>query len=66
MPQFIEAVVKATGKKQRIPAHWLDHPTLGEAFKLTSQSRKRAEKEEALQTVDPDAATPETGAVDKG
>lgn len=34
MPQFIEAVAKTTGRKQTIPAHWLDHPTLGQNFRL--------------------------------
>lgn len=69
MPKFIEAVNRATGKKQRIPAHWLDHPSerLSGPFKLTAQSRKKAEAEEALQTPDPDpTVTPEAGITDKG
>lgn len=41
---FIEAVVKATGKKQRIPSHWLNHPTLSEPFRLTARESKKATK----------------------
>lgn len=66
MAKFIEAVVRATGRKQRIPAHWLDHPTLGEPFKLTAQSRKRAEKAEALQTPAEESVDPGMGVVDEG
>ena len=40
---FIEAVVKATGKKQTIPSHWLDHPTLSEPFRLTAREKKAAQ-----------------------
>lgn len=38
---FIEVVVRATGRKQTIPAHWLDHPTLSEPFKLTAREAKK-------------------------
>jgi hypothetical protein len=38
----IEAVVKATGKKQTIPSHWLDHPTIGPQFRLTAREKKAA------------------------
>ena len=37
---FIEAVVKATGNKQRIPEHWLDHPTIGAQFRLPPSAAK--------------------------
>ena len=41
---FVERVVKATGKKQRIPEHWLDHPTIGAQFRaLPSQARTAEE-----------------------
>lgn len=32
-PDFVEVVVKATGDKQMIPAHWLDNPALAEPFR---------------------------------
>ena len=44
MAEFIEAVVKATGRKQRIPAAWLDHPVLSEPFRLTKRAEKKAAK----------------------
>ena len=37
---FIEAVVKATGNKQRIPEHWLDHPTIGAQVRLPPSASK--------------------------
>lgn len=39
---FIEAVVRATGRKQTIPQHWLDHPTLSEPFRLTVREERKA------------------------
>ena len=30
---FVTAMNTATKEEQRIPAHWLDHPTLGANFK---------------------------------
>ena len=41
---FTDAVVKATGKKQRVPEHWLDHPTIGAQFRLPPSSSAKAEK----------------------
>lgn len=41
MPNFIEAVAKSTGRKQRIPAAWLDHPVLGEDFRQTPRQTAR-------------------------
>ena len=42
---FVERVVKATGRKQRIPEHWLDHPVFGPQFRLPpSVVAKAAEK----------------------
>lgn len=32
MPDFVEAIVKATGQRQTIPCHWADHPVLGSPF----------------------------------
>ena len=43
---FIEAVAKATGKKQRIPAHWLDHPTIGKQFRLPPSAEAKAAKQD--------------------
>ena len=55
MPEFVDAVVKATGRKQRIPAHWLDHPTLGAPFRLTARERRRREQAEAAPQPQPEA-----------
>lgn len=41
MPEFIEAVAKSTGRKQRIPAAWMDHPVLGEGFRQTPRNTAR-------------------------
>lgn len=41
-PDMTMAVVKATGEKQMIPAHWLDHPTLSKPFKLPPSARAAA------------------------
>jgi len=30
--RFVEAVVKATGRKQIIPKHWLSDPVLSQGF----------------------------------
>lgn len=39
MSDFVEAVVRATGRKQRIPGHWLNHPTIGPQFRLTARAQ---------------------------
>ena len=47
MPEFIEAVVKATGRKQRVPAAWRGTP-LWEPFKMPpSAGKKKPEPEPA-------------------
>jgi len=33
--RFVPAWSKKTGEKHRIPARWLDHPTLGKPFTTT-------------------------------
>lgn len=38
---FIIAV-NAQGRKQRIPQHWLDHPVLGQGFRLPPSARRRS------------------------
>ena len=48
MSEFVNAYAKSTGKKQRIPKHWLGHPVLGRDFQLTPSARAA---EEADQTV---------------
>jgi len=49
MSKFVEAVAKRTGRKQRIPAAWLDHPVIGEGFRQTPRdsARKDAKKSTA-------------------
>lgn len=37
---FVEAVVKATGEAQTIPAHWLDNPVLAAGFESPKSTRK--------------------------
>ena len=58
MPKFVTAVVKATRRKQRIPAHWLEHPVLSELFTKTPSQRK---SEEALAKQASADETPATG-----
>lgn len=53
--KFIEAVVRATGRKQRIPAAWLDHEVLGEPFRETSRARD-ARKATTKEVATPPAA----------
>lgn len=33
--RFVDAYDKKTGDRCRVPAHWLDHPTLGKPFRKT-------------------------------
>lgn len=47
MDRFVEVAVKATGNKQRIPAHWLDHPVLSEPFRELPSAKKAQEKAKA-------------------
>jgi len=41
MPKFVEAVSRRTGRKQRVPAAWLDHPVIGEGFRETPRNTAR-------------------------
>jgi hypothetical protein len=41
MPKFIEVYVTATGRKQWVPAHFLDHPVLGAGIKLPPSQRDK-------------------------
>lgn len=38
--RFVTAVAKSTGKKQRIPRDWLDHPVLGRDFRLPASATR--------------------------
>lgn len=62
MSKFIEAVAKVTGRKQRIPAAWLDHPVLGEGFRETPRNtaRKATPSKPAKKATAKKAATPST------
>lgn len=42
MPEFVEVYAKATGRKQLVPAHFLDHPVLGKGIALTPSARDAA------------------------
>lgn len=55
--KFVNAYVIATGEKQRIPAHWLDHPTLGAPFRLTPSARAAEQRTPATQPAAPVAPT---------
>lgn len=39
MDGLVSAYSKATGKKQRIPAHWIGHPVFGRKFELTPSAK---------------------------
>lgn len=41
---LIDAYRRDTGEKVRIPAHWLDHPTLREPFAKTPSQKARDSK----------------------
>ena len=47
MSEFVEVVVKATKRKQMIPAHWLEHPSLSEPFTKTPSARAAEDKAKA-------------------
>ena len=53
---FIDAYDKATGKKRRIPAHWLDVPSIAKNFSQSSR-QKGASKEEPTNTATAEVAT---------
>ena len=37
--EFVTAYSKTTGRKQRVPARWLDHPILGANLRKTPMAR---------------------------
>lgn len=56
MADFVDVYAKATGKKHRVPAHWLEHATLGQLFRKTP-------KVSAAETRALGSATPATDVV---
>ncbi len=60
MPEFVEAV-NANGEKQTIPADWLDHPVLGQGFRLppSVKSEGKAAASAAASTKTPAAGDKE-------
>ncbi|MGO1607594.1 MAG: hypothetical protein ACTHXF_08965 [Brevibacterium yomogidense] len=50
MTKLVEVVVKATKKKQYIPAAWLDHPVLGRPFEKTPRQRGAEKKASSADT----------------
>lgn len=39
MSEFVDVYAKTTGEKYRVPAHWMDHPTLSKPFRKTPKQR---------------------------
>lgn len=60
---FVTVSAKATGKKQRVPRHWLGVPSIAEQFKKTPRQRKADERTSAGPSepvaTTPDASTPD-------
>lgn len=51
---------KTTGRKHRIPKHWVDHPVLGARFEKTPRQRDAEAKSAGGSRADhPDQPTPE-------
>jgi hypothetical protein len=58
---FVDVYSKTTGRKQRVPEHWLDHPTLGRNFRKTPLSAKQQREAEAAAAVPANHNTPPAG-----
>ena len=43
MSDFVWAYSTSTGRKARVPAHYLDHPVIGKWWRKTPLSQKAAE-----------------------
>ncbi len=56
MAEFINVYAKDTGLKHRVPAHWMEHPTLSKPFRKTP-------KQNAADTRALGSATPATDVV---
>lgn len=39
MGKFVNVYSRTTGDKHRVPAHWMDHPTLSKPFRKTPKQR---------------------------
>ena len=59
MGEFIDVYVKRTGKKQRVPAHWMKHPTLSKPFSKTPRSKASDKAPLATPVTDDAPASPE-------
>lgn len=46
---FVDVIVEATGREERVPADWIGHPVLGEGIRLV-------EPEPVVEAIDPDDA----------
>lgn len=44
---FIEVYAKSTGRKMRVPEHWLEHPVLGQDIRKTPLSEKQQREADA-------------------
>lgn len=59
MGKFINVYDRKSGNKHRVPAHWMDHPTLSKPFRKTPKQRA-SETESATPVTDVVTATPAT------
>ncbi len=39
MGEFVDVYSKATGRKHRVPAHWMDNPVLSKPFRKSPRTR---------------------------
>lgn len=60
MGKFVEVVAKTTGKKQRVPAHYLDNPRLMEQFELPPKAKAAGRQAGPPPTPDAPASTDST------
>ena len=44
---FAEVYAKSTGRKMRVPEHWLEHPVLGQNIRKTPLSEKQQRQADA-------------------
>lgn len=66
MGQFVEVYSKTTGRKQVVPARWLDHPRLGRDFQTTPKARaRRGAQTSTAQVETPVEQADSSSAVDK-
>ncbi|TSD68132.1 hypothetical protein [Aeromicrobium piscarium] len=50
MSQFIDVYAKSTGEKHRVPAHFMDVPSIAKQFTKTPRQRKADERAAARQS----------------